>query len=79
MERRRSSASAGAACLRKNSINAGATLKLSDRLGVNAAYYYAPQTEVNGPIQLPGGPVPGSNVNYRIAAHAISVGMTVLF
>ena len=69
----------GSPLILQHSINTGATLKLSDRLAINAAYYYAPQSAVSGPIQSTVGPVPGSNVNYRVSAHAISVGMTVLF
>lgn len=69
----------GSPLILQHSINAGGTIKLSENLAINAAYYYAPSAEVSGPIELPGGAVPGSNVNYRVSAHAISVGMTVMF
>ena len=69
----------GSPLILQQAINAGGTIKLSQNLALNAAYYYAPANEVSGPIQLPGGPVPGSNVNYRVTAHAVSLGLTVMF
>lgn len=63
----------------QHAINVGGTLKLTERFGINVAYYYAPPVEVSGPFQLPSGPVAGSNVNYRTSAHAVSFGTTVLF
>lgn len=69
----------GSPLIMQHSINVGGTVKLTERLALNAAYYYAPEAEVSGPIQLPGGAVPGSNVNYRVSAHSVSAGLTVMF
>ena len=69
----------GSPLILQHAINVGSSLKLAERLITNLTYYYSPQSEVGGLIQTPGGPLPGSNVNYRVSAHAITVGMTVLF
>jgi hypothetical protein len=60
-------------------LNAGATVNLTQALAAHLAYTYAPECEVSGPFQAPGGAVPGSNLNYRVSAHAISVGLTAKF
>jgi long-subunit fatty acid transport protein len=69
----------GSPLILQHSLNVGATMRLGPSLVTHLAYYYAPQNEVNSPFASPAGPVPGSNLSYRVSAHAISVGMTASF
>lgn len=69
----------GTPLILQHSLNVGATFKLSKALAVHLAYYYAPEAEVSGPFQSPAGPVPGSNLAYRVSAQAISIGATTSF
>jgi long-chain fatty acid transport protein len=69
----------GSPLILQHAINAGGTMKLSERFAMHFAYYYAPEADVSGPFHTPAGPVAGSNVNYRVTAHAVSIGMTVQF
>jgi long-chain fatty acid transport protein len=57
----------------------GATLRLSEHYLLNASYHHAFQGEVSGAVQGPTGPVPGTNVNYRVSADALTVGVTARF
>ena len=69
----------GTPLILQQSFNVGSTLRLSKALAAHIAYIYQPQNSVNGPIQSPLGPVPGSNVGYTVSAHAISLGLTASF
>jgi long-chain fatty acid transport protein len=69
----------GSPIILKQSLNLGATINLSKGLSTHMAYYYSPVNEVSGPFASPAGPVAGSNANYRVSAHGISVGMTANF
>ncbi len=69
----------GTPLILQHSLNVGTTLKLSKSLAAHLTYCYAPQAEVSGPFQSPLGPVPGSNIAYRVSAHAIALGMTASF
>lgn len=69
----------GTPLILQHSLNMGATIRLSKTLSAHAAYYYAPESSVSGPFQSPAGPVPGSNVSYRVTAQAISLGLTASF
>ena len=69
----------GSPLILQHSLNWGTTLRLSKSLAMHASYTYLPQSEVSGPIQSPLGPVPGSNVNYRVSAHGIGLGMTASY
>ncbi|MFN0054465.1 MAG: OmpP1/FadL family transporter [Planctomycetales bacterium] len=69
----------GSPLILKYAINVGTTINLSEKLGLHLTYYYAPENEVSGPMQSVGGPVPGSNVNYRLSGHAIALGITAKY
>lgn len=60
----------------EHTLYAGASWSLTDQLLLSAAYVHGFQGEVSGPIVLPAGPVPGTNVRSQTSADAAVVGLT---
>jgi long-chain fatty acid transport protein len=61
-------------------LSGGASIQLCDCVAFNVAYSYLFESEVTGPIVLPGlGPIPGSSVTNQMDAHFGSFGVTALY
>jgi long-chain fatty acid transport protein len=69
----------GAPLVLQHFLSAGLSMQLTKALTLHAGYMYSPEVRVSGPLQGPAGPIPGSNVNYGVSAHALNVGATVAF
>ncbi|MDA1013568.1 MAG: outer membrane protein transport protein [Planctomycetota bacterium] len=60
-------------------LSVGATIHMTQALGLHVAYSHAFSSDVEGPIQSGLGPVPNSNVRYQVSAHSLTAGATVTY
>lgn len=57
----------------------GATFWWNESISTTVAWTHGFENEVTGPIQTPGGPIPGSSVTTRVSADILTIGATVAF
>jgi len=55
----------------------GATCQWNQCVSTTIAWTHGFENEVSGPIQTPGGPIPGSSVTTRVSADILTFGVTV--
>ena len=60
-------------------FSGGASIHLTQNSSFNFAYTYSLENELSGPILSPMGPMAGSNVTTRLAAHQGSMGIVVRY
>lgn len=60
-------------------LSSGAGYALTESVDVNMAYSYMLPAELSGPITLPSGNVPGSNVNNSLDVHFLSFGVVAKY
>jgi len=63
----------------QHGFSSGASIRMNSNCSINFAYTYALENELSGPILTPTGPMPGSNVTTRLAAHQGSMGIVVRY
>jgi long-chain fatty acid transport protein len=71
------STNVGAPLFYQHQVSTGASIGLSERCWLNAAYSYWPTTEISGPLVTPAGAIPGAVVTLRESVHIASLGVTV--
>ncbi len=69
----------GTPLILEHMLSAGASFRISDALSMHAAYTYAIENELEGPIQAPTGPVMGSRLSQHVSAHILTAGFTAVF
>lgn len=63
----------------EHQISTGLSYQFSDAFDLSAAYLYAVENSVTGPLLLPTGPVAGTSVTNSASAHSVVFGATVRF
>lgn len=63
----------------EHQISTGFTYQVSKSLDLSAAYLYAFENSISGPLVLPSGPAAGTSVTSRASAHSAIFGATVRF
>jgi long-chain fatty acid transport protein len=57
----------------------GATYQCNNHLSTTIAWTHGFENEISGPIQTPGGAIPGTSVTERVSADILSIGCTVAY
>ncbi len=57
----------------------GGSIPISSRTSLSVAYIHGFENQVAGPIQTPGGPIPGSSVASEVSLDALALGFTVQY
>jgi long-chain fatty acid transport protein len=63
----------------QHTLYAGASWSVTDKLVLSLAYVHGFEGKVDGPIVLPIGAIPGTNVESRTSADAVVVGLTMKY
>jgi long-chain fatty acid transport protein len=60
-------------------LSLGATFWWNESISTTVAWTHGFENEITGPLQSPGGPVPGSSVTSEVSADMLTFGATVVF